>query len=166
MSENLYGVLIGGLIGVVPSIVLIILEIIRQRMQERHEMNLKKIEIYEIARKQAIQDFMYHLGALLSTHVTTGLSIIEYNAAAKAVCIYVSNETQEIIERVNYVVHMAWTGNTEDNRRIRELLLTDSNVVQLNMCMAIELNNSIYFKHNPKPNYVEKKRLKANKNDT
>lgn len=100
MSDLLVGTIVGGLIGVVPSLVVVFVERSNLRSQQRHDINLKKIEIYEAAKRDALQSFMYYLGPMAALFPTTGISHVEYYASAQKACMYVSKSTASLISEV------------------------------------------------------------------
>ena len=56
MSDSLIGVLIGGLIGLVPSLISVILNWNNAKADRKHQIKMKQVEIYTIAKRDALQN--------------------------------------------------------------------------------------------------------------
>lgn len=147
MNSVFIGTIIGGLIGVVPTIATVVMNYRNSKQQRTHEIRLKKIEIYESARRIALEDFMYYLGAMSSSSLPNDFSVAKCLSAAKRACMYVSSETAKHIEiAIGFVVE-AW--NHGNPTIYPSQLHLDGTIRSLNEMIHDELRSGIYVGDDP-----------------
>lgn len=57
MSDTLIAVAVGGIIGVVPTVITIFIEAWKIHTQRKHELNLKYFELYKTQKNAALTRF-------------------------------------------------------------------------------------------------------------
>ena len=75
MVETLVGVVVGGIIGLVPSILTSLNEQKRFEKQLRFDAEIKKIEVYETAKQKALTDFLDVIGHAIGEKKTFHVQI-------------------------------------------------------------------------------------------
>ncbi|MBC8531783.1 hypothetical protein [Gehongia tenuis] len=136
MSDTLIAVLIGAAISIIPTVFISVFQFIGQNRQQEFQIKLERTKIYEASRKEALESFMYHLGAMVSDRLPPDkFTPANYFAAAKKACIYVSPDTAKLIETVNKLVDGNW------NAQNHYTYLLDSNeFIALNQAISYELS--------------------------
>jgi hypothetical protein len=61
-SDTIWAVIFAGLLAMIPTIVLRLLDLHDKRKQRKHDLHLKEIELFYTAKMEAIQEFMSSLG--------------------------------------------------------------------------------------------------------
>ncbi len=104
-------VIIGGGIGILPSLVLVFVERWKQHSQQKFEWRIKQLELYDIPRRTAIKRYMECLGALMATGYRQG-ALQEYFSAYEEASLYVSKGTRELMLETNGLVNDTWVMTT------------------------------------------------------
>ena len=138
MSDSLLGVIIGGLIGFIPSLVGVIINSRNAKADREHQIKMKKVEIYTIAKRDALQKFMNSLGKVSYSRGIQYGYLQDYLAAAKEACLYVSDENVSTIESVSRFVLEAY-----DDKEHKHQLLNDSLVQSLDFDLREELASCV-----------------------
>ena len=138
MSDGLIGVLIGGLIGLVPSLVGVVLTAKNAKADRRHQIKMKQVEIYTIAKRDALQKLMYCLGRISYSGYIQYEHLQEYLAAAKEACLYVSDKNAATIETVSSFAIQAY-----DEKEHKFQLLNDCLVESLDLALKEELASCV-----------------------
>lgn len=96
MSETLLGIIIGGAIGVVPTLVMVFVEVWKQRCQLKHELAVRRMELLDEPRIKALLEYSQQLGAICSPF-SRGDEFSEerYLAALERLALYVPTETRK-----------------------------------------------------------------------
>lgn len=133
MSEALLGIIIGGAIGIIPTLATCIIEFKKECLRQRHEFRMKRIELYETDRMRALKEYCNALGACIDidpAHCDAGsLAKLksDYNKAFNGATLFVSRVTHEAMLNVCE----PW-----------ELLIDDPDVVHLNRCLHAEVGSA------------------------
>lgn len=138
MSDGLIGVLIGGLIGLVPSLVGVVLTAKNAKADRKHQIRMKQVEIYTIAKRDVLQKFMYCLGRVSYSGCIQYQHLQEYLAAAKEACLYVSDKNAKTIETVSGFTILAY-----DAKEHKFQLLDDALVKSLDLALKEELASCV-----------------------
>lgn len=107
MSDTLLAVLLGGGIAILPNLVLVFMERWKQHSQQKHEIRMKQIELYEVPRQNAINGYMECLGLLMADFYHPD-DLLKYFAAYEKAALYVSKETRELMLYANCLVKATW----------------------------------------------------------
>lgn len=102
-SSNI-GVALGGIIGIIPTIILVRAERHREERRERHELALHKLSLIDEPRLASIREYANQLGAMMSRDAYEGYSPADYLAAYQRVAIYVSTDTLQAMQAANPIV--------------------------------------------------------------
>lgn len=101
MSDLLLGVIIGGLIGIVPTIVSSFIEVWKMKTQQKHEINVKKFELYQTQKTASLLQYVTQLGALNNGSLSSDFGIDKYFAAAENAACFVPDEVRRLIFSAN-----------------------------------------------------------------
>lgn len=102
MSDALIGVIIGGVIGAFPAIISSFLDSRNLARTQKHEMHMKKIELYDASRISALINYSKVLGNV--SHTPKG----DYLASSIEASVFVSDSTRKLIEITNEEVIAYW----------------------------------------------------------
>lgn len=105
MWETLIPVIIGVVIGLAPSL----FTSIDAKNQRKHELKMKRIELYEAERISALIEFLRCFGAMFSGSVGDEFSTDKYMAASEKASAFVSDDTRHAIESANAYVSSHWS---------------------------------------------------------
>ncbi|MEI3424056.1 MAG: hypothetical protein V8Q85_02950 [Christensenellales bacterium] len=108
MDDAIIGVLVGGGLGVATQVLISIVNWASQCRQFRHEETMRRIEIFEAARVEAIAAYSEKLALI---YENTGISPYDYYPAAGRVLPYVSQSKRELIYIANAYVEN-WMSQT------------------------------------------------------
>lgn len=149
MSETLLGIIIGGAIGAVPSLSLAIIEVWKQRQQQKHELELKRLEMIEQPRLDAIREYARYAGAFLSDMLDDEFSTSRYLSAFERAIMFVSQETKEAMIKASPIILAGYL--TYDRRNITtDDKMLSPEVQHLNSCLHREMNsNQFQIAKNP-----------------
>lgn len=112
LSETTIATLFGAAIGIIPSIVIVVVESMNQRRRERHELAIKRMELIEAPRLEALQEFTLQAGALISGKNEPDFSRAHFVAALSKVSMYVSPETMHSIQEAYPIIVRGWETST------------------------------------------------------
>lgn len=133
MSETLLGIIIGGAIGLIPTLTTCILDFRKERMRQRHELRMKKLELYETDRMHALKQYCAALGACLDINTNQyddesfDKMKSDYNKAFNSVSLFVSRTTYEAMLKVCE----PW-----------DKMITEPEIVHLNRCLHAEMESA------------------------
>lgn len=108
MDDAIIGVLVGGGLGVATQVLISIVNWASQCRQLRHEETMRKIEIFEAAKVEAIAAYSEKLALI---YKNAGISPCDYYPAAGRILPYVSQPTRELIYAANNHVE-SWSYKT------------------------------------------------------
>lgn len=146
MSDGLWGVIIGGLIGIIPSLVIVFVEAHKERKRQSFEIYLEHIRIYEASRKNALEDFAAHLGAMASSSLSSEFVPDRYFASAKMASIYVSDDTAAKINEVNNAIADKWNLHSSRRSGSASSLLSETEYTNLDRLIRAELYSSTEYR--------------------
>lgn len=112
MSDTLIGIIIGGCIGVIPSLLTVFLELIKTRTQRKHELRMRRIELIDSPRIEALLEYSRQLGALLGDELSEELTFANYNAAFQRASVFAAPDTRSAMQAVNPLLIKAWRDGT------------------------------------------------------
>ena len=136
MSETLIGIIIGGCIGLIPSILTVVLEFCKTRAQRRHELRMQRIELIDKSRIEALLEYSRQLGALLGDELNDELTFANYNAALQRASVFAAADTRAAMQAVHPLVLAAWNNGTSGNE---EPLSSRDEFKRLNECLHREI---------------------------
>ncbi len=113
MSDTLIAVAVGGIIGIVPTIITSFIEAWKIHTQRKHELKLKYFELYKTKKIDALLDFSFNLGFLSADTLDNESVLRKYFAAAeKAACFLPAKDRNLIYEANSLAKH--WKENEFD----------------------------------------------------
>ena len=134
MNDTIWGVIIGALIGVVPNVVNAFFAHRESQRQREHEIHLKRFELIEIPRINAILSYCESIGKCLSIpggkldtpekHATYA----DYLSPYERVYPYVSANTRLAMEQIGDPLNCD---------------VSDKDISHLNSCLGAELRNAV-----------------------
>ena len=101
MSDTLIAVAVGGIIGVVPTVITIFIEAWKINTQRKHELNLKYFELYKTQKNAALLDFLSHLGSLSSDSLKDEFYLDKYFASAEKAACFLPSDDRKLIYKAN-----------------------------------------------------------------
>lgn len=111
LSDTNLGVLIGGLIGIVPTLATIIINLFNQRRQFKHELHMKEIDLIETPRLSALREYCRCLGVFLSDCSVNSDDESNYLSAHASAAAFVSDETLRAMVAAQPIVMSGWHGD-------------------------------------------------------
>ena len=111
MDNVLYtflGVIFGGLIAAVPSLLTVFMENRRQQIQLAHELYMRKLDLIDSPRIAALQEYSRYLGAFFSSQLSEEFTESQFLAAHQKACIYVSDDTRAAMMNALPVILSDW----------------------------------------------------------
>jgi hypothetical protein len=147
MSDTILAVIIGGGIGVIPNLVIILIERWKQHSQQKHELHMKQLELYNIPKRDAILCYMKSLGKVLSNSVHTGEIVDDFFSYHEQAMLFVSDETRELMKELKALVANRWiyqiqeTVKPKDAVTLKNIHESDT-LKRLNEAMPKELHLS------------------------
>lgn len=99
MSDYI-GVLIGGLIGIIPSIVIVFVELYKMKKQQQFELEMRMFDLFRRNQTEALLSFVSCLGALSSKELKYQDLNDYFSASEKASC-YANDELRDLITKAN-----------------------------------------------------------------
>lgn len=137
MSDLMLGTIIGGIIGLIPSVLSIVQTIYLTRSNRKLQLEMKRIELFYTNKRDALEQLMICLGQICcADHRPTCNQ--DYFAAAKRAAIFVSKETADGIETVNrllYAIRCGKSGPIPFNEGPSVLALNNLIRVELECCL-------------------------------
>lgn len=91
MDKTLLGVIIGGVIALLPSLVTAVVSIVNEQQKQRHEKVMKRVDQECTAKITAIQQYSESIGVCIA--LKSPESYRDYMANFQRLSLYVSNET-------------------------------------------------------------------------
>lgn len=133
MNETLLGVLIGGGIAALPVMLTALLNYLDSREKRKHELRIRKFDNIDLVRINALISYNEAIGNCMSIQSRKAnpdkaeAAFARYLEACERAYPYVSSETQAAMCACDPI-----NGD-----------LTDSDIINLNRLMAVELRNAI-----------------------
>lgn len=143
MDQTLLGVIVGGSIALLPSLVTAIVGIVNEWQKHRHEMELKRIDQECTAKIEAIQRYSESIGVCIASN--SPQSYRDYMANFERLSLYVSGET------------LAEMLMLDDPRKLNP---DDPDLIKLSVLLRKELF-SASAKYAPAHNHQQKRSGKA-----
>lgn len=146
MNDTLLGIIIGGAIGVVPTLVTLIINVWQERSRQKHAMCMSRIELFEKTRLEAIQTYAKMAGALMSDSYGTEFGQDKYFSAYQNTCLFVSQKTRKAMLSFNDVLLVGWRDagytNLTDSRDYKKPYTEQ--YAQLCDALLLEIQSSWY----------------------
>ena len=109
MSETLLGIIIGGAIGVVPTLVMVFVEVWKQRCQLKHELAMRRMDLIDKPRLEALREYCHQLGAACSPFNRASENSKEnYLSALEKAVLYVSPATRDKMIEITPAILEEW----------------------------------------------------------
>lgn len=93
MDKTLLGVIVGGVIALLPSLVNAIVSIVNEWQKQRHELEMKRVEWECTAKIDAIRQYSESIGVCMATNSPDAYR--DYMANFERLSLYVSDETYQ-----------------------------------------------------------------------
>lgn len=138
MSDTLLAVLIGGAIGVIPSLVIVMAEYWKMKKIQQHELMMKQFELYESNKISILVDYLERLGSLNAGSLSANFSFDSFYAAAEKAACFVSEDIRTMIFQANEFA-ASWKKGF-DHEEFKELQLAISNKIDKELKMGLLLN--------------------------
>lgn len=91
MDKTILGVIVGGVIALLPSLATAVVSIVNEHQKQQHEMAMKRIEWECSAKIDAIRQYSESIGACLASNSPAVYR--DYMASFERLSLYVSDET-------------------------------------------------------------------------
>lgn len=136
-SDTLLGICFGAALAALPTVSMYIIELIRQKSQQKHELRMKRIDLLETPRLTALQDYSRLAGALIGNELDSDeFSVANFRAAHQRAAMFVSPETYDAMNAAIPVILSGW----EDSADMSPLeKMADKRVHTLNNCLRTEM---------------------------
>lgn len=105
MSDLLIGVIIGGLLGIVPTICTAAIEVWKFKKQQEHDLKIRYIDNYQVKKQAVLLEYAKCLGALSSSHSFDDASIEKYYSSAESALCLVGSELRSSILSANHLAY-------------------------------------------------------------
>lgn len=112
-TESTTALVIGGLIGIIPTIIHAYLDHRKLKTQQRYDLQIKHMESYEKPRMEAILDFIQRLGAMCSDNISSIHETADFFASYHKARVYVSDDTKVLMDKASQIVHASWVENRD-----------------------------------------------------
>nr|DAH94489.1 MAG TPA: hypothetical protein [Caudoviricetes sp.] len=138
MDSSLISVIIGGSIALVPTIINIGIDFVKQRQQFQREMILKQIDLVDKPRIEALREYAYQIGAFLSNASIYGDDFSEnkYIAAQARAAAFVSAKTLKAMNAAYPVIMAGWNDNPDMSTQKK---LESPQIATLMRCLNTEM---------------------------
>lgn len=110
ISEALLGVLIGGLITVVPIMFNAWLSFRGERSRQRHVERLARVNLYVRPYREALLGYMNRMGSVSTRMAGDSKSFTEYVAAYQQACALVPEEVRLVMQAAHILILNHWGG--------------------------------------------------------
>lgn len=110
MSDAFIGAIIGGLIAALPGLVTALLGIINSNAQRKHELTLRRIEIYETERRDALLQF----GSVLFQSIRN-VNASEYYSALGRASAFLPNDIVQKAYDIGYAIRQSNKSGNSSN---------------------------------------------------
>ena len=103
MSETILAALVGGLIGIAPSLTIVFVEMYKQSKQQKFDLQMKKLEMYELKKQAVLHDYLDKFslldnGQLPNRDIDDDVSWISFHTIRNKALVYVGNKTRSIMD--------------------------------------------------------------------
>lgn len=95
MDNTLLGVIVGGVIALLPSLASVIVSLVNEHRKQQHEMEMKRIEWECSAKIEAIRQYSESIGVCMANQTTHAYR--DYMANFERLSLYVSEETFKVM---------------------------------------------------------------------
>lgn len=95
MDSTLMGVVVGGVIALLPSLATAVVSIVNERQKQRYEMDLKRVDQECTAKITAIQKYSESIGVCIA--LKSPESYRDYMACFERLSLYVSSDTFQVM---------------------------------------------------------------------
>lgn len=137
MDNSLLSVIIGGCIALVPTIISVCVEPLRQRRQFQREMFLKQIDLVDKPRIEALREYAYQLGAFLAGYsLDNAFSENTFMAAQSRASAFVSPETLLAMNAAYPVIMAGWNDSADMPTQAK---LESPEIAHLMRCLNAEM---------------------------
>lgn len=99
MDKTLLGVIVGGVIALLPSLASTIVAIVNERQKQKHEMEMKRVEWESAAKIEAIRQYSDSIGACIASGNPETYRV--YMANLQRLSLYVSEETYQAMLKID-----------------------------------------------------------------
>ena len=99
MDKTLLGVIIGGIIALLPSLTSAIVAIVNEQQKQKHEMEMKRVEWERTAKIEAIRQYSDAIGACIASGGPETYRV--YMASLQRLSLYVSEETYQAMLKID-----------------------------------------------------------------
>lgn len=144
LNSTSFGVIIGALIGIIPTIAVSIIELVKMHRQFKHDLLLHELDMVESPRLNAIREYSRYLGAFLSdSSLNVDFSESGFFAAHANAAVFVSGNTLRAMIAAQPVILSGWYGSSSD-MTAKEKLDSPEISVLLN-CLNSEMYSSVKY---------------------
>ena len=136
-SETLWGLIFGAFLAALPTISMYVIEFLRHKSQQKHELRMRRIDLLESPRLAALQEYSRLVGALIgSTLDPEHFSVSEFRAAHQRAAMFVSPETYAAMLEAYPVILAGWddSDDIEPNDKLHH-----HSILKLNACLHHEM---------------------------
>ena len=139
MTETLLGVIIGGLIAAIPSIVSAVVTSRGQKARLRQDLKLKQVDLIDAPRLENLREYAYQLGAYLANVGTDPklFSRDRFAAAHARAAALVSPETLRAMNAAYPIIVAGWPDSDRDMTTEEKLASPELN--ELMRCLKAEM---------------------------
>lgn len=108
-SETLWGIVFGAFLAGLPTISMYVIEFLRHKSQQKHELRMRRIDLIEAPRLAALQDYARLVGALIGSElIPEEFNVAEFRAAHQRAALFVSPETYKAMCDAMPVILAGW----------------------------------------------------------
>ena len=105
MPDAILGVIIGGAFGLIPSVLVAVLNYRSRSEDRKHELKVKNLEVYGRNRLDAVTCYLNQFGALFSSfYDAKDFSYDKYFAASERAACFVSDETRSSMKKADGLI--------------------------------------------------------------
>lgn len=116
LTEAQINVIIGGVIGILPSILLYLSNLRLERSRQSHELRLKRIDLVESERLRALREYAELCGQFCIGELTLNTSTKKFISTHNNAMLYVSTETLHAMNLALPIILSSWN-DVHDNRK-------------------------------------------------
>lgn len=135
-SDTLLGICFGAALAALPTVSMYIIELIRQKSQQKHELRMKRIDLLETPRLTALQDYSRIAGALIGNEIRDEFNVTNFRAAHQRAAMFVSPETYNAMSEAIPVILSGWEDNADMSPQEK---MADKRIQALNHCLRTEM---------------------------
>lgn len=117
MSETLWGVIIGGIIASLPSIVVALITRKNEKDRQKFELALKRFEVYHVRKRDILLDYIRALGVIMDSYHQTGAHDIYRGLYHQALAL-VPPQVRSDMEEAYRIVQSYWNGRGKSSESV------------------------------------------------